>query len=140
MIILDTNVISEALKPSRNLTVVAWLDNQSAETLFLAATSMAELLIGIAVMPDGKRKTAISTALDSLITRLFDGRVLPFDHDAAVAYSALVSSGRAQGKIVSMPDGQIGAIASVHGFTVATRDVAPFQALGVPVINPWTTL
>lgn len=138
MIILDTNVVSEALKPGRDPAVIAWLDQQSAETLYLAATSLAELFIGIAVIADGKRKTAISDALDGLIARLFDARVLPFDHDAAMAYSALVSAARAQGKAVSMPDGQIGAIASVHGFSVATRDVAPFHALGLPVIDPWT--
>lgn len=138
MIVLDTNVVSEALKPGRDPAVIAWLDQQSVETLFLSATSLAELLIGIAIMPDGKRKSTISAALDSLITRLFDTRILPFDEGAAMAYSQLVSAARAQGKAVSMPDGQIGAVASVHNFTVATRDVAPFQALGVPVIDPWT--
>lgn len=137
MIVLDTNVVSEALKPGRNPAVIAWLDQQSAETLYLTSTSLAELLIGIAVMPDGKRKSTISAALDLLISRLFDTRILPFDHDAAMAYSQLLSAARAQGKAVSMPDRQIGAIASVHNFTVATRDVAPFQALGVPVIDPW---
>ncbi|HEY9681520.1 MAG TPA: type II toxin-antitoxin system VapC family toxin [Candidatus Melainabacteria bacterium] len=138
MIVLDTNVVSEALKPGRDPAVIAWLDQQSVETLFLSATSLAELLIGIAIMPDGKRKSTISAALDSLITRLFDTRILPFDEGAAMAYSQLVSAARAQGKAISMPDGQIGAIASVHNFSVATRDVAPFQALGVPVIDPWT--
>jgi hypothetical protein len=138
MIVLDTNVVSEALKPGRDPAVIAWLDQQSVETLFLSATSLAELLIGIAIMPDGKRKSTISAALDSLISRLFDTRILPFDEGAAMAYSELVSAARAQGKAVSMPDGQIGAVASVHNFTVATRDVAPFQALGLPVIDPWT--
>lgn len=138
MIVLDTNVVSEALKPGRDPAVIAWLDQQSVETLFLSATSLAELLIGIAIMPDGKRKSTIRAALDLLISRLFDTRILPFDEGAAMAYSQLVSAARAQGKAVSMPDGQIGAIASVHNFTVATRDVAPFQALGLPVIDPWT--
>jgi len=137
MIVLDTNVVSEALKPGRDPAVISWLDQQSAETLYLAAPSLAELLIGIAVMPDGKRKTTISTALDSLISRLFDSRILPFDQDAAIAYSALMSSARARGKAVSMPDGQIGAIANLYGFSVATRDTAPFTALGIPVIDPW---
>lgn len=138
MIVLDTNVVSEALKPGRDPAVIAWLDQQSVETLFLSATSLAELLNGIAIMPGGKRKSTISAALDSLISRLFDSRILPFDEGAAMAYSQLVSAARAQGKAVSMPDGQIGAIASVHNFAVATRDVAPFKALGVPFIDPWT--
>jgi hypothetical protein len=138
MIVLDTNVVSEALKPGRDPAVISWLDQQSAETLYLTATSLAELLIGIGVMPDGKRKTTISAALDSLISQLFDSRILPFDHEAAIAYSELMSSARARGKVVSMPDGQIGAIASLYGFRVATRDTTPFNALGLRVIDPWT--
>jgi len=140
MIVLDTNVVSEALKPGRDLSVINWLDQQSAETLYLTATSLSELLIGIAVLPGGKRKSAIGSALDSLMSRLFGSRILPFDHDAARVYSELVSTARAAGKAVSMADGQIGAIAMVHGFSVATRDVIPFQALGLQVIDPWTAL
>lgn len=137
MIILDTNVVSEALKPGREEAVVVWLDEQSAETLYLTATSLSELLMGIAIMPEGKRKSEINTGLTALISKVFASRILPFDYEAAVAYSVLVSAARAAGKAVSLFDGQIGAIASVHGFTVATRDVAPFEALGVPFVNPW---
>ncbi|HEY9714806.1 MAG TPA: type II toxin-antitoxin system VapC family toxin, partial [Chroococcales cyanobacterium] len=126
-----------ALKPGRDPEVIAWLDLQSAETLFITATSLSELLIGVAIMPAGKRKTVIKTALDSLISRLFDLRILPFDHDAAIAYSTLMGRARAAGNSVSMADGQIAAVASIHGFSVATRDLAPFRALGVPVIDPW---
>jgi predicted nucleic acid-binding protein len=138
MIVLDTNVVSEALKPGGDKTVIAWLDNQTAETLYLTATSLSELLLGIAIRPDGRRKNDISAALDALIAKLFGPRVLPYDHDAAIAYSDLVSAARRAGKAVAMADGQIGAIAHVHGFAVATRDTAPFQALGVAIIDPWT--
>ncbi len=138
MIVLDTNVVSEAMKPGRDSAVIAWLDAQSADTLYLTAVSLSELLMGTAVMTDGKRKSAIGDALNKLILRLFGSRILPFDHEAAMAYSVLVSAARAAGRTVSLPDGQIGAIASVYGFSVATRDTAPFQALGLPVINPWT--
>lgn len=138
MIVLDTNVVSEALKPGRDSAVIDWLDEQSADTLYLTAISLSELLIGIAVMADGKRKATLGDALNKLMLRLFGSRILPFDHEAAVVYSALVSAARAAGKTLSLPDGQIGAIASVHGFRVATRDTAPFKALGLPVINPWT--
>ncbi|KAJ8137598.1 hypothetical protein OY671_009189, partial [Metschnikowia pulcherrima] len=79
--------ISEASKPGRDPAVIAWLDQQSVETSFLSATSLAELLIGIAIMPDGKRKSTISAALDSLISRSFDTRISPFDEGAAMAYS-----------------------------------------------------
>lgn len=137
MIVLDTNVVSEAIKPGRDERVIDWLDKQAAETIYLTATSLSELLIGIAVMPNGKRKNIISAALDELLAKLFGSRILAYDQDAAVAYSALVSAARKAGKAVSISDGQIGAIASIHNFSVATRDTAPFIALGLPVLNPW---
>jgi len=105
----------------------------------LTAISLSELLIGIAIMPDGRRKSEITVGLDLLLTRLFGSRILPYDREAAIAYSALVSAARRAGQAVSMPDGQIGAIASVHGFAIATRDTAPFVSHGINVINPWQT-
>jgi predicted nucleic acid-binding protein len=113
------------------------LDQQLAETLYLTSISLSELLIEIAIMPHGKRKAGVSSALDNLMSRLFDTRILSFDREAAVAYSVLVSKARAAGRTVSMPDAQIAAIASVHGFTIATRDLRPFKSLGLPVIDPW---
>src|SRR5438105_973546 len=140
MIILDTNVVSEALKVGRSTAVVAWLDKQAAETLYLTAISLSELLIGVQLLPAGKRKDGLSTDLSNLLAKLFGSRVLPFDRKAAIVFGTMVGAARTAGKNVSMPDGQIGAIASVHGFTVATRDTAPFVALGVPIINPWDGL
>ena len=137
MIILDTNVVSEPMKPNAHPAVVAWLDQQVAETLYLTATSLAELLVGIEVLPGGKRKEGLDAALAELVSRLFGSRVLPFDHHAAMAYARLVNRARTNGRIISVADGQIAAIAAVHGFTMATRDTEPFVATGVPVINPW---
>ncbi len=137
MIILDTNVISEIAKIGRSSNVVTWLDQQSAESLYLTATSLSELLTGLEIMPSGKRKETLKIGLNELIARLFDSRVLPFDKDAAVANAFLVAKARAAGKSISIQDAQIAAIAYVHGFSVATRDTAPFNALGVSVINPW---
>ncbi len=137
MIVLDTNVISEPLKPNANPAVQAWLDRQAAETLYLTSTSLSELLVGVALLPDGKRKAGLDVALSELLTNLFASRILAFDQRAAMAYAPLVGRARAAGRDISVADGQIAAIASVHGFTVATRDTAPFVAAGVPVINPW---
>lgn len=137
MIVLDTNVISEPLKPKGNPVVQAWLDRQAAETLYLTATSLSELLVGVAVLPDSKRKTGLDAALSELLTNLFGPRILAFDQRAAMAYASLVGRARSAGRHMSVADGQIAAIASVHGFTVATRDTAPFAAAGVPIINPW---
>jgi toxin FitB len=137
MIILDTNVVSEPMKAQGDPAVTAWLDRQAADTLYLTATSLSELLVGIEILPAGKRKEGLNRALADLLGKLFGSRILPFDEAAAVAYAALVVRARTGGHIVSVGDGQIAAIATVHGFTVATRDTMPFASVGVPVINPW---
>ena len=139
MIVLDTNVVSEPMRPNGNPAVRTWLDQQVAETLYLTATSLAELLMGVEILPGGKRREGLATALSELIESLFESRILPFDQQAAGAYAPLVGRARAAGQIVSVADGQIAAIATLHGFAVATRDTAPFVAAGVPVINPWET-
>lgn len=108
-----------------------------AETLYLTATSFSELLVGIEILPDGKRKQELKTALRELIIKLFGPRILPFDQQAAIAYAPLIGRAKLKGQPISVADGQIAAIASVHGFTIATRDVTPFVAAGVPIINPW---
>ncbi len=137
MIVLDTNVVSEPIKPHGSPAVQAWLDRQAAETLYLTATSLAELLVGVALLPQGQRKAGLEAALTELLALLFGSRILPFDQRAAQAYAPLVGRARASGRSISVADAQIAAIATVHGFTVATRDTAPFVAVGVPVINPW---
>ena len=137
MIVLDTNVVSEPMKPSADPTVQAWLDRQVAETLYLTATSLAELLVGIEILPSGRRKDGLAAALAELMAVLFGPRILPFDQQAAIAYAPVVSRARAGGTIISVADGQIAAIAAARGFTIATRDTAPFEAAGLPVINPW---
>jgi hypothetical protein len=96
-----------------------------------------ELLLGVEVLPDGKRKEGLAIALTELLVALFASRILPFDQQAATMYAARMSRAHASGRTVSMADGQIAAIAAVHGFKVATRDTAPFAAAGVPVVNPW---
>ena len=118
--------------------VQTWLDQQAAETLYLTTTSLSELLLGIEILPNGRRKQGLADALNKLLTRLFGARILAFDTRAATAYAPLISGARADGHAISVADGQIAAIATVQGFMVATRDSSPFAAAGVPVINPWT--
>ena len=137
MIVLDTCVISEPLKPRADPAVIRWLDAQDPETLYLTATALSELLIGIALLPVGKRKRGMELAMQTLLTKLFAGRFLSFDREAAIAFALLGSRAAAKGYSISMADCQIAAIAAVHGFAVATRDTAPFLAAGVPIINPW---
>lgn len=137
MIVLDTNVVSEPMKRNGERMVLEWLDRQAAESLYLTATSFAELLLGVEILPHGKRKRGLAAALTKLVNELFGPRILPFDQQAAKLYAPLIGQARSKGHVIGAADGQIAAIAGVHGFVVATRDAAPFEAAGVPVINPW---
>lgn len=136
MIVLDTNVVSEAMKPEPAPAVRDWLDEQAAETLYLASVTVAELLFGIGALPDGRRKQMLATTLDGQLA-LFGGRILPFDTDAARRYADIAVAARNAGKGFPAPDGYIAAIAAAHGFAVATRDTSTFHAANVPVIDPW---
>ncbi len=137
MIILDTNVVSEAMKPAPHPAVRAWLNDQATETLYLSSVSVAELLFGIGTLPVGKRKDMLAQTLDGLMG-LFRDRVLPFDTEAARRHADLAVRARASGRGFPTPDGYIAAIAASRGFIVASRDTAPFEAAGVAVIDPWT--
>jgi predicted nucleic acid-binding protein len=137
MILLDTNVVSEMMRPTPSPRVVAWLDAQIAETLHLSAVSLAELSLGIALLPDGQRKRALHLSLAGQIEGLFGNRVLGFDAATAQAYAIVISRARQAERAIGMADGLIAATASVHGLIVATRDTIPFEAADLAVINPW---
>ncbi len=137
MILLDTNVVSEAMKPAPDEAVQGWLDEQAVETLFLSSVTIAELMFGIGALPDGKRKDKLTDALNGVM-ELFDGRILTFEIEAARRYAELAVKARAAGKGFPTPDGYIAAIAASHGFAVATRDASAFLAAGIDVIDPWT--
>jgi len=136
MIVLDTIVVFEAMKPAPHPAVLAWLNDQATETLYLSSVSLAELLFGLGALPTGKRKDMLSQTLDGLLG-LFRDRMLPFDSDAARHHAELAVKARSKGLGFPTPDGYIAAIAVSRGFIVASRDTAPFEAAGVPVINPW---
>jgi hypothetical protein len=136
VIVLDTNIISEAMKPEPNTAVHDWLNAQASETLYLSSVTLAELLFGIAALPKGKRRNLLARTLDGL-TGLFGDRVLPFDTEAARHYADLAVAARLAGLGFPVPDGYIAAIAASKGFMVASRDTAPFEAAGIKVINPW---
>ncbi len=137
MIVLDTNVVSEPMKARADRTVIKWLDAQNPETLYLTATSLAELMAGIDTLPEGKRKQGLASGLAKLLSVLFGPRILPFGEPAAIIFGSLNAKAKAAGYSISFADGQIAAIASQHGFAVATRDAVPFLAAGINVIDPW---
>jgi Predicted nucleic acid-binding protein, contains PIN domain len=137
MILIDTNVISEPWKPAPSAAVVAWLDAQAIETLFISAISVAELRFGIASMPIGRRQTILHNRLEDEVLPHFVERILPFTVSTSRFYSDLMASARVSGKAIGKADGFIAAIAAERGLVVATRDTSPFKAAGLKVINPW---
>lgn len=139
MILLDTNVVSEPLRPRPNSQVVAWLDAQALETLYLSAITVAELRFGVASLPLGQRRNRLRDNLETKILPLFASRVLAFDLGATQAYAERLAKARAVGLAISPADGYIAATAAAYSMSIASRDTAPFVAAGVAVINPWLT-
>lgn len=137
MIVLDTNVISEPLKPAADPVVLAWLDLQDVQTLYLTTISLAELRHGIAVLPGGRRRSRLAAELEERVVPLFNGRILGFDIAAASAYAEIRVRTRKAGKTLGAADSYIAATVAAHGFAIATRDTAPFEAAGIAVIDPW---
>ncbi len=136
MIVVDTNVVSETLRVSPDPKVIAWLDAQPAESLFLTSVSYAELSLGLENMPAGKRRKAFTEAVYQCIDTLFGDRILPFDVKAAREYAFIVSEARAVGHTLAIADAQIASIAYAHHFDIASRDKA-FNYVRCNVINPW---
>lgn len=137
MILVDTNVISEPLRKSPEARVIEWIDAQPLETLYLSAITVAELRFGVASLPAGKRRDGLHDSLETRVLPLFAGRVLAFDLAASQTYAELMAKARAAGLVIGAADGYIAATAAANGMMVATRDTAPFEAAGVPVVNPW---
>jgi toxin FitB len=136
-ILIDTNVMSELWRAQPAAAVLAWVDAQVVETLSISAITVAELRFGIAAMPEGRRRTVYENRLEQDVLPAFANRVLAFDLRAAAAFAKLMAPARRNGASISQADGYIAATAAAAGLAVATRDVAPFQAVGLDVINPW---
>ena len=137
MILIDTNVISELWKAEPNPDVLAWIDAQAVETLYLSAITVAELRFGVAAMPEGKRRSIYQERLEKEVLPAFTGRVLPFDLAASRAYADLMAGAKLAGKAIGKADGYIAATASACGLMVATRDISPFESAGLKWVNPW---
>jgi predicted nucleic acid-binding protein len=135
VIIVDTNVASELLRPRPDPKVIAWAEDRFARSAAIAATTAAELLTGVLIMPVGARRRRLAREIDELLARI---EVVPFDHTAARHYADIVAARRAAGRPIMLFDVQIAATARAHGAAVATRDIAGFEACGVEVIDPWS--
>jgi hypothetical protein len=138
ILILDTNVISEAMRPSPSVAVMAWLSRKPENGHFFVTTmTMAEILFGVELLPRGKRHDNMLVQALATFAEDFAGRILPFDEDAARAFAAIAANRRRQGRPITDLDAQIAAIARSRGAILATRNTADFEDCGIRLVNPW---
>ncbi len=137
MIVLDTNVVSELLRSAPATQVEAWLSAQDGAMVYFTAVGEAELRHGVAILPAGRRRTALASAIENILEEDFRDRILPFDRAAARAYAAIAAKRRAAGRPISQFDCQIAAIARAHEADVATRNTGDYEGCGIKVIDPW---
>lgn len=137
MIVLDTNVLSEFLRPAPAPQVQAWLDRQDSAKIFFTAVGEAELRYGVAILPIGNKRTTLEIAINAIMDEDFRDRILAFDREAAHAYAVIAAERRATGKPISQFDCQIAAITRAHGAKLATRNTKDFEGCGFMVIDPW---
>jgi predicted nucleic acid-binding protein len=136
MIVLDTNVLSEAMKPSPDPALALWMMREHGCGLFTTAVSEAEIIYGIAILPEGRRRRDLEAAAQGVLA-LFAGRILPFDSLAAREFAAIVIDRRRLGRPINDFDAQIAAIARARSMSLATRDTRDFAETGVQIIDPW---
>ncbi len=138
MIILDTNVLSEVLKATPDGHVMAWLKEQPRPSLFTTTITRGEILHGIRLLPDGKRRRALWDAALAIFNEDFAERVLSFDNDAADAYAEVGASRRTAGRPISQFDAMVAGMARSRGASLATRNAKDFESCGIEVVDPWS--
>lgn len=139
--LLDTNVLSETMRPAPAPQVLDWLDAQGRRPVYVSSVTQAEMLLGVALLPAGRRREMFETKVAALFAQHFANRCLPFDAQAAPHYARIVASRQKAGKRIASEDAQIAAIACSRGFDLATRNVADFAGIaGLQIVNPWDTV
>jgi len=137
MIVLDTNVLSETLRPVPDAPVMLWLAAQPRPTLFTTTVTRGELFYGLLLLPDGRRRTSLLNATHDIFDQDLAGQVLSFDSAAADAYAEIATSRRSAGQPISHFDAMIAAITRSRGASLATRNVKDFVNCGIELIDPW---
>jgi predicted nucleic acid-binding protein len=137
MILLDTNVIMEVMKTQPAEAVVAWLNGQDSERLYVSAVTIGEITYGLRILPDGKRRSGLRERFERFVVLAFNQRVLAYDESAARVYGELMGDRKELGLPMSVPDGQVAAIARLNHLAVATRNVLDFEHCGIDVLNPF---
>jgi predicted nucleic acid-binding protein len=138
VIVLDTNVVSELMRPTPSPAVETWMSAQPASGMFISAVTEAELRYGLALLPNGQRQRRLLAQAEAMFAEDFAGRILPFDSAAAAAYAPIAAARRLAGRPILQADAQIAAIAASRGAAIATRNVADFEECGIAVVDPWS--
>lgn len=137
MIVLDTNVLSEGLRPRPSASVLQWMQSEPIAALFTTTITEAELFYGAALLPDGRRRRSLEAVIIQLLAMQFAGRILTFDSAAAREFADIAATRRRAGRPIGEADGRIAAIARSRGAMLATRNVSDFADCGLTVIDPW---
>ncbi len=137
MVLIDTNIVSEIMSRSPSSNVVNWLNNQDSLSLFISTISIAEVNYGLNIMPDGKRKNVLTDRFNSFVSKAFEQRIIDFNESAAIQYANIMSHRKIIGRPMSVPDGQIAAIALSNELAIATRNTRDFDDCGIIIVNPF---
>ena len=137
MILLDTNVVSEVMRPKPSGNVVNWLNQQNSGSLFLSSITIAEICYGLRILPIGRRRQELETRFEAFIAQGFSRRIIGFDESAARAYAEIMGKRKEEGLPMSLPDGQIAAVAQISHLALATRNIRDFENCGLELINPF---
>ena len=137
MVLLDTNVVSEMMRPEASPTVLKWFSRQHSQELYSSSVSLAEIFYGIQLLPGVKRRHELLAGAERMFAKVLAGHLFVFDEEAAHAFARIASTRRKAGKPIAAMDAQIAAIAHVHGATLATRNTADFEGCGIRLANPW---
>lgn len=138
MIVLDTNVVSELIRPVPSEQVLDWVDAQRTADLVITAVTLAELRVGVAVMPRGRRRNTVAQQIEEIFVEEFGASALPFDSDCSAVYAELIAGRRQAGRPIGALDAQIAAICVHNGASLATRNTRDFSECGVELHDPWT--
>jgi len=137
MILLDTNVVSEVMKVAPSANVLRWLDDQSSSAVYVSAVTVGEIEYGLRILPDGRRRLHLKERFEQFVALAFAQRVLGYEEAAARLYGEIMGLRKELGRPMSVPDGQIAAIARSHGLSIATRNTRDFEECGVDLLNPF---
>lgn len=140
MIILDTNIISELMKPLPDQSLLTWLDQQASDTLYITSITVAEIMYGLQVLPESKRRVGLELAFKKVLTEAFAQRSCAFDDLAALHYGKIMSECKEKGRGMSICDGQIAAIVAAQQCQLATRNLKDFETCGIPLVNPFVAM